>query len=51
VNAVKCDAVVTDHDGVVIVPTYYSVTTVATRNYLFRKHVRSKKSRVFFIFI
>jgi regulator of RNase E activity RraA len=48
---VKSDAVVTDDDGVVIVPKYYSVKTAATHNYLFRKHFRSTASRVFFIFI
>ena len=48
--AVKCDAMVTGDDGLVIVPKYYSVKAAVTRNYLFRKHVRSTTSRVFFYF-
>jgi hypothetical protein len=50
VCAVKCDAVVTGDDGVVVVPKYYSVKTAAAHNYLFRNHARSTTFRVFFYF-
>jgi len=42
---------VTDDDGMVIVPKCYSAKTAATHNYLFSKHFRSTMSRVYFIFI